>query len=76
MSYWNNSGWILFPVDKFYTSKKLGDAIPLPWSASIPLSTMQIKLMYMAIIEANEYTHKFISIKGTKMSGNDNTSSE
>ena len=34
------------------------------------------KINVMAIIEANEYTHKFLSIKGTKMSGNDNTSSQ
>ena len=32
------------------------------------------KIDVMAIIEANKCTHKFISIKGTKMSGNDNTS--
>ena len=32
------------------------------------------KINVMAIIEVNGY--KFISIKGTKMSGNDNTSSQ
>ena len=34
------------------------------------------KINVIAIIKVNEYTHKFISIKGTKMSGNDNRSSQ
>ena len=53
------------------------EAIPLPWPSSLPLPLMLMKLMNILLwlVSYTAGANECASTKGTKMSGNDNTSS-